>query len=81
MSTNNYNNEQNVPSSNMRINEKMLKHVLLVADWVLKKDESPTLIKSLAKELKERTDKYCQKNYTQVYDEIERINKMDIERF
>ena len=52
MSTNNYNNEQNVPSSNMRINEKMLKHVLLVADWVLKKDESPTLIKSLAKELK-----------------------------
>ena len=34
MSNNNYDN----PSSNMRVNTKLLKHILLVADWVINKE-------------------------------------------
>jgi tetrahydromethanopterin S-methyltransferase subunit H len=77
MSNNNYDN----PSSNMRVNTKLLKHILLVADWVINKEDSPSLIKTSAKELKLRTDKYCSEHFTKVYEEIDRVNQMNIERF
>jgi hypothetical protein len=77
---NKYNNYDN-PSSSMRINKKQLKHILMLTDYLISRNDTPIQIKAVAVELKERTDKYCLANYNKVYVEIEHIQKTDLERF
>lgn len=73
-------NEYDNPSSQMRVNMKLLKHVMIVNDWVIK-NETPILVKASAKEVMKRTDKYCSSNYRKVYDEVPELIKNTIERF
>ena len=73
-------NEYDNPSSQMRVNTKLLKHIMIVTDWCMK-NETPVLIKASAKELSERTNKYCQDHFKKVYEEIDNINQTNLERF
>ena len=74
-----YNNYDH-PSSNMRVNVNLLKHIMIVSDWCLK-NETNSLVKTSAKELKNRTDKYCSTHYTKVFEEVSELENKNIERF
>jgi hypothetical protein len=75
----NYNTYDN-PSSNMRVNTKLLKHIMIVTDWVMK-NETPVSIKASAKEVFDRTNRYCESHYQKVYSEVNYIKNNTIERF
>jgi len=79
MRNNNYNEYDN-PSSNMRVNTKLLKHIMIVTDWCMK-NQTPVIVKASAKEVLERTNKYCENHYQKVYNEVEHIQSNNIERF
>jgi hypothetical protein len=79
MKNKNYNEYDN-PSSQMRVNTKLLKHIMIVTDWCMK-NETPVLIKASAKELSDRTNKYCKDHFKKVYEEVDNINQTNLERF
>ena len=53
---------------------------MIVTDWCMK-NETPVLIKASAKEVLDRTNKYCESHYQKVYNEVSEIQKNTIERF
>ena len=73
-------NEYDNPSSNMRVNTKLLKHIMIVTNWCIK-NETPVLIKASAKEVLDRTNKYCESHYQKVYNEVSDIQNNTLERF
>ncbi len=75
-----YNSYDN-PSSSMRLNCSHLKNVMLITEYIIKNEQTPTYIKQYAKDLRERTDKYCQLHYTKVYEELDNIKNTTLERY
>lgn len=73
-------NEYDNPSSQMRVNTKLLKHIMVVNDWVIK-NEVPSSIKASANEVFNRTNKYCSGHYNKVFEEINDLENTNIERF
>ena len=74
-----YNNYDD-PSSNMRVNVNLLKHIMIVTDWCMK-NEIPVLIKASASEVLNRTNKYCSGHYNKVFEEVNDLENTNIERF
>ena len=77
---NKYNSYDN-PSSSMRINCSQLKNLLLVTEYVMKDENISHSLKHFAKELNERTNKYCEQHFTKVYEEIDYLRKTSLERY
>jgi recombinational DNA repair protein RecR len=75
-----YNSYDN-PSSSMRLNCSQLKNVMLVTEYVIKNEQTPTYIKQYARDLYNRTDRYCQTHFTKVYEELENIKNTTLERY
>jgi hypothetical protein len=73
-------NEYDNPSSQMRVNVKLLKHIMIITDWCMK-NETPVLIKASASEVLNRTNKYCSGHYNKVFDEVNDLENTNIERF
>lgn len=61
-------NKYDSPSSEMRMNYKYLKMILIVNKKVMKSD-FPDDIKRMAKSLYDRTTRYCKSNYLKAFDE------------
>ena len=68
---NNYDN----PSSNMRLNKKYLKDLLLVCDFAINSNEALPNIKEFAKILLNRTTVYCKEHYKKAFKEYEKEKK------
>ncbi len=68
MKDRNYNDYDN-PSTNMRVNSSLLKHILIVSKWCTE-NETPVLVKSSANEVQKRVNKYCTGHYNKVFEEI-----------
>jgi recombinational DNA repair protein RecR len=81
MNTKNKWNSYNSPSSSMRINCNHLKNIMLITEYVIKNEQTPIYIKQYAKDLYDRTDKYCQAHFTKVYEEIDNIKNTTLERY
>jgi hypothetical protein len=75
----NYNDYDN-PSTNMRVNVNLLKHILIVSDWCTK-NETPVLVKTSANEVQKRVNKYCSGHYNKVFEEVNDLENTNIERF
>jgi hypothetical protein len=65
----------------MRVNCSQLKNILLITEYVINDEKTPYTIKHYAKELFERTNKYCEQHFTKVYEEINNIKKTNLERY
>lgn len=74
-------NNYDKPSSSMRLNCSQLKNVMLITEYLINNEQTPTYIKQYAKDLHDRTDKYCQTHFTKVYEEINNIKNTTLERY
>jgi len=68
-------NSYDNPSSNMRLNKKYLKDLLLVADFTINSNEAKANIKEFAKNLLNRTTVYCKEHYKKAFKEYEKEKK------
>jgi len=74
-------NSYDSPSSSMRLSCSQLKNVMLITDYLINNEQTPITIKEYAKDLYDRTDKYCQTHFTKVYEEIDHIKNTTLERY
>jgi len=54
---------------------------MLITDYLINNEQTPITIKEYAKDLYDRTDKYCQTHFTKVYEEIDHIKNTTLERY